>query len=606
MRISRRIFIIAAVMLAISFGGLIGHGILKPIALRMESSVQNHRVDRPFEIAVDGPAQSFISPKIEPFIDGEWHYDHGFARLKKARFIPKSMFKASTTYTVKVPRVSRLVGGSTELKTLQFTTEDAPGVESYAVNASRKASVMAMNGEVYLKLTAPARHLRNLELQTTPKYVFRRIVTDDQSFVWRAEGILPESEQITIRIYDKIQKQTLVYKKATIAAQPKLYKQPRKTSFGKTEKAILVFERAIENYKDPVFEPKFSVDGHGAWRDNKTYEFQPSEIKPGQTYSYTLPKGLRTDQGGILLKAQTMNFATNGVVVATPIGPFGDNLARNGQVASFQFNQVVERKSAEKHVRVSGGSVSGYQWQGNILKVSLTKLGYQQTVRVWIGAGVQPEFGLPGVDSRAVSFTTDARTVKLSVPYYKQVYAQSCEAASLRMALAYRGIHSSDWVILNKFGYKPRSYDKSKEQWDDPNLQFVGDVNGRQGKLTGWGVYAGPVAAAAGSFGRNTTTVRGVSANFVASQIHAGNPVILWGIWGDSAQMKTWKTPQGKTVSGPIPMHVRLVVGVKGEPHKPLGFYVNDPITGPTYWSASYLEGNAAAAGSASQAVAIL
>lgn len=576
-----------------------------PVTIRMMSSVQNYRVDKPIEINVDGPVRSIGSPAISPQVDGEWQYIYGALGLQRIRFLPKNNFFASTTYSIKVPQINRIIGSDTKVKTLEFTTEAAPSIQAYSINKNSQASVLAMDGVISVKFTAPTRNLRDIEIRTIPKIGFKRTTNDNQTFVWYADKTLPANKKITIELYDKKQKETLLKKQVEVAAPPQLETKVKYQNFSLNDVAVLKFTEPIENYKDNRWKPRFSISGVGVWKDSRTYEFHPTNLRPGTQYEYTLVKGMRTQAGGILLKDQYFRFSTNGAVLATPLGPFGAEVAPGDRTLSFRFSQEVNRTSAEQHVRVDGAKITRYSWRGSTLDVSITNLGHQQTVAAWVEAGTAPIFGLPGAQSQVLRFTTRARTIKLSVPYYHQQYAQSCEASSLRMALAFRGINSSDWNILQKFGYKPRPYDTKKNQWDDPNKQFVGDVNGSQKKLTGWGVYSSPVAAAARSYGRNAVEVKGVSRDFVASQIHAGNPVIVWGLWGDSAQTRTWRTSEGNTISGPIPMHVRLVVGVKGEATKPLGFYIHDPITGPTYWTADFLEWNAAAAGSANQAVAI-
>ena len=118
-------------------------------------------------------------------------------------------------------------------------------------------------------------------------------------------------------------------------------------------------------------------------------------------------------------------------------------------------------------------------------------------------------------------------------------------------------------------------------------------------------MFAEPVAAAVRSYGRQASSHYGISAQFLAQQLHNDRPVVLWGIWGSSAQIQTWTTTNGGTASGPFPMHVRLVVGVKGSVENPLGFYVHDPITGSAYWSTAQLMSNTQKAGPANQAVVI-
>ena len=366
----------------------------------------------------------------------------------------------------------------------------------------------------------------------------------------------------------------------------------------------LTFQEAI----DAKDRPHIAVDtaGNGSWRSDTEYVFKADKLEPGKTYTYTIPKGLRTARGGVLVEEVKKTFTTNGHVRGVGASPWRTTVDQAAQDVRITFDQAVDHKSAQDRLRVSSGTVQSISWRGNTMIARVVNMGFQRQVQVWVEPGVQPVFGLPSVERIVTSFTTNSRVVKLNnVPFYRQVYAQSCEAASLRMALAYRGVHDSDWNILQRFGYHPRPRDKATNEWDDPNAQFVGDVNGNQGTGTGWGVYAGPVARAAGQYGRGTSLAYGANANFVAQQIHNGNPVIAWGVWRTGAKIDSWRTPSGRTVSGPIPMHVRLIVGVRGEPHDPLGFYINDPISGQLYWTRAQFVAMTAGAGPAAQLLAV-
>ncbi|OYW84223.1 hypothetical protein B7Z17_04440, partial [Candidatus Saccharibacteria bacterium 32-49-10] len=360
----------------------------------------------------------------------------------------------------------------------------------------------------------------------------------------------------------------------------------------------LVFKEPVDRLRLPVDAIQFDISGTGEWRDDTTYVFTTSDLAPGGVYSYTIKAGLRTQQGGIMVNDVTGPLYARGQIQLASVSPRGNDVSQATQDVKITFNQPVDRSSAESKVSISTGVVQSRYWQGNTLVLRMANFGYQATVRVVVDAGVRPTgFGLANTSPLTFSFTTEARSRRLDVPYYRQAYAQSCEAATLRMALAYRGIQSSDWDILQRFGYAPSHKDKQNNIWGDPQKGFVGDVNGDQRDGTGWGVYAEPVAAATRSFGRSASTIYGVSASFLAQQIYDGNPVILWGIWGGSAEIQTWQTPEGGTVSGPFPMHVRLVTGVVGEPGNPMGFYVHDPITGTSYWSTSQLISNTQKAG---------
>jgi uncharacterized protein YvpB len=202
------------------------------------------------------------------------------------------------------------------------------------------------------------------------------------------------------------------------------------------------------------------------------------------------------------------------------------------------------------------------------------------------------------------SYVTENEIIKLNVPVYKQAFGRSCELASLRMLLAFRGIATTDWDILQRIGYNPRPRDTATNSWDDPNKTFVGRVD-TYSWSQGYGVHAGPVATAAKSYGRNATAQFNVSAAFIASNIHAGNPVEFWGHLS-AAEHDSWNSPSG-VVNTTNSMHARVVYGVVGRADAPVGFYVIDPWTASkSYWSTAELMANMNAAPPASnQAVVV-
>ena len=177
--------------------------------------------------------------------------------------------------------------------------------------------------------------------------------------------------------------------------------------------------------------------------------------------------------------------------------------------------------------------------------------------------------------------------IKLKVPLYKQTYGQSCEASALRMALAYRSVTTTDMALLNQMGYDGvvAKTVNGKLIWTDPHKQFVGDKDGDQQKLTGYGVFAEPIAAASDKNGRPAEAKDDVQIDWIVSQLYAGNPVIVWGV-SIKISDTVWYTEDGATVNAPLRTHTRLVTGFKGDPSDPDGFYLNDPATGTEkYWT---------------------
>jgi uncharacterized protein YvpB len=118
---------------------------------------------------------------------------------------------------------------------------------------------------------------------------------------------------------------------------------------------------------------------------------------------------------------------------------------------------------------------------------------------------------------------------KLKVPYFSQQYANSCEASSLRMALAYYHIEIlDDMDIVQRFGYNPRKKDTVLNEWDNPQEMFVGNID-IVGSTEGYGVYGKPVEKAAVSYGREAVYITKITAQLLAKELKAGHPIILWG-----------------------------------------------------------------------------
>jgi uncharacterized protein YvpB len=183
------------------------------------------------------------------------------------------------------------------------------------------------------------------------------------------------------------------------------------------------------------------------------------------------------------------------------------------------------------------------------------------------------------------------KTFKLDVPYFHQQYANSCEAASLRMALAYYDIKiSDDMDIVQKFGYKPRDKNTVLDEWDNPQEMFVGNID-IVGSTKGYGVYGKPVVKAAKVYGRDASYETNITAQFLSSEIKAGHPIIFWGYTSITAPAYTWKLAGGGEVKAFKGEHARVLIGFTGDVDNPTGFYVHDPFNGKKseYWTAEKL-----------------
>lgn len=183
----------------------------------------------------------------------------------------------------------------------------------------------------------------------------------------------------------------------------------------------------------------------------------------------------------------------------------------------------------------------------------------------------------------------ELETFKLKVPYFRQQHVNTCEAASLRMALAFYGINKTDMEIVNAFGYDPKLKDVENNIWDDPQKMFVGFVD-LASSTGGYGTYGLPVVKAAESFGRTAIYSTSVTPKELATEVRAGNPVVIWGYTSLTQAPYTWNLRDGGTAKAFHGEHARLVVGVYGDIENPTGFFVHDSLVGAyQYWTTSKL-----------------
>jgi uncharacterized protein YvpB len=132
----------------------------------------------------------------------------------------------------------------------------------------------------------------------------------------------------------------------------------------------------------------------------------------------------------------------------------------------------------------------------------------------------------------AMTFTTRATNWRiLDVPQYHQAHGLSCEAAALRMTLASLGIPRSEDSLLGQIGAdrRPPYTDSSGFHWGDPYASFVGNVNGSERGLTGYGVYYPPIARVAQANGATVAQAgEGIAPSSIYQAVLAGQPVIAW------------------------------------------------------------------------------
>ena len=555
------------------------------------------KVDQPLTVTLG----QFIQPikpsdvTISPAVEGSWSFvQTTIGAGAKLVFTPKTYFREHTTYTVHVQNIKRIYGNDATIPDVKFTTEKAPSLSATDGIASwRDGQVVAADSVFAAKLAAPNRNLRTLELRTSPEIPATLSASGDQTFTWKPDSLLPENIDMVVEIYDTKNAESLVKRTVHVAPDPRLTSSLQRGSVDEHDKISLTFDQPIDQSSAKI---SFDLGGNGTWENETTYVFTPEKLAPNTTYHYTITSGLRSKSGGLTRSDIVGEFTTFGPVAVVGTSPRGNGLSQGSQTLSFTFDRPVDHASAQQRLSVSSGQITGFSWAGNTLRATVANLGFQQRFSATIAPGVaNTSFGSPSNQPFSLSFTTEVRSVRLSVPYFAQQHSATCTAASLRMVLAYRGVGSDEIGLVNAMGYAPRAMDKrtNPPTWDDSGQMFVGSIDGSITAGTGAGPDAPPIAKAARAYGRSASPFTGVNAGWIAQQIHNGNPVIMFGAYRATGTT-TWKTPSGGTIVMNLTGHATVVTGVQGEPSAPLGFWVNDPLRGSSYWSAAAVEANIA------------
>jgi uncharacterized protein YvpB len=561
-------------------------------ALSVEvASRQSIRVAGPLQVDFSQDIAPGYRAVITPAVPGRWQDEHSILGVSAVAFKPSNRFEAGRKYTLRLTGLKRVGTGASMPDVIQtFVAQAPPAFQSVLPAADSKD--VAVRPRFTVTLTSANRGVRDLQPSLTPAVALKLVSNDDRVFTWEPVVPLAHGTAYVFAVDDghmqSAGKKRLATTPFTTVSQPGIVSARTGGLFGRTDTVDIVFDQPMASGSDGF---QFDFKGKGSWINDRTYRYVPEGLAPGTSYAYKAKAGLASKAGGVLEADRPFSFTTNGAVTAalSPGGTVGINTP-----IRVAFDQAVDHASAEARFSVQPGVAGKFSWSGNTMVFAPAGTAYQTSYTYSVAAGVVPAWGLPSARPMSRAFTTETQIIKLGVPAYKQTFGRSCELSSLRMALAFRGIRVSDMDILGRMAYNPRPRDTATNSWDNPNEMFVGQVN-TQSWSQGYGVHAGPLAAAGRSYGRGATAHFGVSPAFIASQIHAGNPVIFYGHISPP-RPDAWNTSSG-VVQTTTSMHARVVYGVVGRADAPVGFHIIDPWTGSkVYWTAGQLAANMNAA----------
>lgn len=550
-----------------------------------------------------------LQPAITPDLGGEWQYEdpiigtrHLFAEL---RFIPETTLLPNTTYTVTLRGVTDIftVGPERQFSG-SFTTRALPTVAS--VDPQGGATGVKSTAAITVALTSPNADVAAFDFSLTPAVEFSTSLNEarDRYTLTPAaplaqgtpyELVIMRSatvrEVATNEIVARGESEEVFRGSfATVPPAQVLNIAPTGDHVPRDTPVIVTFTTPVSEEQlrsrltiTPTIASTLSLS-----EDQRTVTITLTEGLAYETlYEVRIPAGTEDTSGGSLPEDVVFDFLTIGAVRLARSSPADGNAGVGiKSPVRVTFDQEVDHASAEGAFRIEPSVEGALSWDGTTLSFTpKNPFAFQTTYRATVAPGVKSVRGLDSREAFTFSFTTVAETVKLPIPNDLQDHALSCEAAALKMALAGKGVRVTESDIMARVGYDRTPH--RGDVWGDPYLAFVGDINGRQ-NTTGYGVYGDPIAKAANGW-RPAEAFTGWTSAQIAKEIAAGNPVIVWGVYGNGYE-DSWHTPAGKAIYAWKGEHTRTVIGFVGSPEDPQKFILNDPYVGQITWTRARFE----------------
>jgi uncharacterized protein YvpB len=351
-----------------------------------------------------------------------------------------------------------------------------------------------------------------------------------------------------------------------------------------------VFERPLYDthlYRKLVFYPFYPFKLNTAYTILLSSVQNLAQKTPAKTLSYTFHTAANPPSNAVLgIQSPDSNPDR---VIAT--GSFPQDLWTDLAVDTtirIRFNQEVNRADAQSRFSILPPVSGTFSWDSDTMVFKPDNyLSFNTRYTFYLGSGIRNS-GLTkqSLDGYAVSFTTQSEETKLNVPVLMQKYALSCEIASLRMVLSYRGVQTTEDELLSLIGSDPSSH--IGNTWGNPYVGFVGSVKGRQFG-NGYGVYWEPIARTARVYRPASVSFEHWDITKLTQSIQKSNPVIVWiSIQGKNPTI--WNTPTGDKILAVTDEHAVVVTGFVGAPNDPTHIIVNDPLTGEAYWTRQNFE----------------
>ncbi len=564
---------------------------------------KSQRIEITFDRPVD---RNSLSKRIIPEIPGVWTFEdpvYSTHLYRKVVFNPTVTYEPDTTYAITLSGISNFVKVlKPSIYSFTFSTNPSPNVLSVA--PSENASGVDVSSPIIVNLSNQNDGVGQFEFQLNPPVDLSVALDQSQTkYTLIPSKPLEQGVKYTLAIKKtdvryNIPSNAVVERSTTVNEYEGSFttkEAPGIVRFTPSGGEIIPNEEIKISFSQPMdrrsVEENFSitpkVSGVFRWLDDSNVTFVPENIQFETKYDMKIPKATKSKSGGFMTQDIGKTFTTIGKVIAESFYPANGlgAIGINNQL-KITFDQEVDKKSAEEKFSIEPSIEGVFSWARNTLIFTPAKsLAYGTKYTLSLKEGVKSIMGLDSAVAFLSQFTTQDQTIKLDVPSFLQKYSLSCEIASLRMALDYKGVKLTEDEIIKEIGFD--NTPKSGNIWGNPHQFFVGNINGKQ-MVTGYGVYWEPIARAARAF-RDAADFRNWNISNLTKALDEKNPVIIW-TYSSNGSPTSWFTPSGQSIHAVRGEHAVVAVGYVGDKDNPTSIIVNDPLYGQVHWPREFFE----------------
>ncbi len=576
-------------------------GIRRTIPVEAEQKFSpTNRIEIVFDRPID---RNLLEKSISPDIPGRWVFENSLYTThlyRKLVFYPTYSLRSDTEYTVKLNGIRNLVKLSKPYEyEFRFKTQRSPGIPVAA--PFNEGGDVDVDSEINVVLDSPNNNLSEFSFNFDPVVDFdANLDSEKRVYTLKPKTSLKQGTNYHIRIqksdliinledgsiFERGQ-ETEVYNRdfKTVEAPGIKSFKPLDESVSKNSEIIVEFSKEMDKASvedNFLIEPK--TLGAKSWEGNNIFKFKPLSLAFNTEYKVTFKKDTKAIDGSFFETDLIKTFKTIGPAKVTNSIPEdgwkGVNLKSAVKVT---FDQEVDHDSAQSKFSITPEIKGSFSWDGNTMSFSPESTFLATTsYDVIIAKGIKSINGQDSTEEYKLQFSTQEGTTKLAVPAYLQKYTLSCEIASLRMALNFKGQNLSEDDIIPKVGQDKTPHNGGI--WGNPNTAFVGNIAGTQMK-DGYGVHWGPIAKAARNY-RDAEAFEGWGISRLTEEISKGNPIVIW-VYSHYGTPTYWNTPDGTRIYAVRDEHAVTAVGFVGSPENPSQIIINDPLHGQVYWSRS-------------------